>query len=139
MRIEATIDQAEFGRLLSNFNKIKTDLKKPNLRKIFVKAAKPIADAIKAKAPKGETGKLKQSIGIIPFLGVRSGSVFVGVRREKASKKVTTWYGKILEYGSKYIPKGKFTFFEPGVRSGLNRAEAIILSELRKMIAKYAG
>lgn len=138
MNLEVKIDQAEFNRLQRNFLRIKNEeLGRPKMRKIFVKAVKPMINAIKSRTPVG-TGALKKSIGIIPYLGTRSGSVFVGVRRDRTTKKTTTWYGRLLEFGSKYIKRGKFTFFEPGVRSSVQQVADAIIAELKRNIQKYA-
>jgi len=138
MNLDVKIDQAEFNRLQRNFLRIKNEeLGKPKLRKIFVKAVKQMISAIKSRTPVGLTGALKKSIGIIPFLGTKTGSVFVGVRRDRTTKKTTTWYGKLLEFGTKFIRKGKFTFFEPGVKASVQQVADAIIAELRRNIQKY--
>lgn len=140
MNLEVKIDQAEFNRLQRAFLRIKNEeLGKPKMRKIFVKAVKPMIASIKSRTPVGKIngGALKKSIGIIPYLGTKSGSVFVGVRRDRTTKKTTTWYGRILEFGSKFIPKGKFTFFEPGVKSSVQQVADAIINELKRNIQKY--
>lgn len=140
MNIEVKIDQGEFRRLQRNFQAIKNkELGKPNLRKIFVASARPMVAAIKSKMHFGpeSTGALKKSIGIIPFLGVRTGSVFIGVKRDRTTKKTTTFYGKFLEFGTKFIQRGKFTFFEPGVRASVQQVADSIISRLKQAISKY--
>lgn len=138
MNIEVQIDQAEYQRLVRKFNAIKNEaLGKPRLRRLFVKAAQPMVRAIKARVPV-HTGALKKSIGVIPNMGVKSGSVFVGIKRERTTKKVTTWYGKILEFGSRYFkPKTKHKFFEPAVRESAQAVANSIIQQLKDNIQKY--
>lgn len=138
MNLEVKIDQAEFSRLANNLRKLKGEFKPSTMRKIFIKAARPVVAEIKSRAPQGKTGKLKRAIGVLPFLGVRTGSVFIGLKRERGTKKVAAWYGKLLEFGTKFIPKGKFTFFWPGVQAGINAAYSRVISELKTAIGKYA-
>ena len=137
--MSVTIDQNEFQRLVANLKRLDTEFKPSTMRKIFIKAARPAIAAVKAKVPV-DTGKLKKSIGVLPFLGVKTGSVYVGVKREKVkTKKPTTVYAKFLEFGTKKIPAGKFTFFEPGIKESLGRVQEVIFQQLKAAIAKYAG
>ncbi|HNS47022.1 MAG TPA: HK97 gp10 family phage protein [Bacteroidales bacterium] len=136
--MSVTIDQNEFRRLVSNLQRLDTEFKPSTMRKIFIKAARPVITSIKSKVPV-LTGALKKSIGVLPFLGIKTGSVYVGVKRDRVKKKVTTFYGRFMEFGSKHIPAGKFTFFEPGVRAALGQSQEVIFRELKSAINKYAG
>ena len=136
MSVTIQTDTTQLNRLIRNLESIDKGFNKSSLRKVFVKAARPVVAAIKAKVPV-DTGLLKKSIGIIPWMGVRTGSVFIGVRKDKKEKKVTTWYGKFLEFGSKHIPKGKFAFLEPGINQSIEQAKTIIYNELKSILSRH--
>lgn len=136
MSVTIQTDTTQLNRLIRNLESIDKGFNKSSMRKIFVKAARPVVASIKSKVPV-DTGLLKKSIGIIPWMGVRTGSVFIGVRKDKKEKKVTTWYGKFLEFGSKHIPKGKFTFLEPGVNQSIEQAKTVIYNELKSILSRH--
>lgn len=136
MSVTIQTDTTQLNRLIRNLESIDKGFNKSSLRKIFVKAARPVVAAVKAKVPV-DTGALKKSIGIIPWLGVRTGAVFIGVKKDKVKKKTTTWYGKFLEFGTKYIPKGKFTFFEPAVNQSIEQSKTIIYNELKSILSRH--
>ena len=110
-----TVDQNEINKLLKKFGRLRDELDaRKELRKSFLKAAKPVVESIKAATPvRPGSGKLKGSIGVIPYLGSTNGRVYVGVKKEKVEKKktYTTFYGAFLEFGTKYIKKAKHAFF----------------------------
>jgi HK97 gp10 family phage protein len=131
------IDQREIDDLITKFSNIK-DIVNPKreLRKTFIKAAKPIVSAIQAKAPLGETGELKKSIGVIPYLGSKSGKVFIGVKKNRVKKKLTAFYAMFLEFGTRYIKKGKHDFFFKSAEPALNSSLDIITNDLKTKIEK---
>lgn len=135
--MSVTVDQNEFRRLVANLQRLYKEFRPQTMRKIFIKAAAPVIASIKARAPY-KSGALKKSIGVIPNYGVKTGDVYVGVKRDRVKRKVTAFYGKFLEFGTKFIPKGKFTFFEPGVRAALGQTQESIFRELKSAIGKYA-
>lgn len=131
------IDQREIDDLITKFSNLR-DIVNPKreLRKTFIKASKPIVTAIQASAPLGETGELKKSIGVIPYLGSKSGKVFIGVKKNRVKKKITAFYGMFLEFGTRYIKKGKHDFFFKAAEPALNSSLTIITNDLKTKIEK---
>lgn len=139
MSASVHIDQREIDNLITKFTNIKDIVNpKKELRKTFIKASKPIVSAIQASAPLGETGELKKSIGVIPYLGSRSGKVFIGVKKNRVKKKITAFYAMFLEFGTRYIKKGKHDFFFKAAEPSLNSSLDIITNDLKNKIEKVA-
>jgi HK97 gp10 family phage protein len=134
----AQIDTRDLNILLGRLAKLKKEFSPKELRKVFLLAAPPVVAAIKNAAPEGKTKALKKSIGVIPYLGSRTGTLFIGVRKDRVAKKITAFYGSFLEFGTKYIPKGKFSFFEKSVNGSIDSAKNRLASEFTKIINKYA-
>ena len=131
-----TVDQNEINKLLKKFGRLRDELDaRKELRKSFLKAAKPVVESIKAATPV-KTGKLKQSIGVIPYLGSTNGRVYVGVKKEKVEKKktYTTFYGAFLEFGTKYIKKAKHAFFFKAGESAIPASLRILQKSLEQRI-----
>lgn len=133
----AQIDTRDLNILLGRLSKLKKEFSPKELRKVFLLAAPPVVAAIKNAAPV-DKGNLKKSIGVIPYLGSRTGTLFIGVRKDRVAKKITAFYGSFLEFGTKYIPKGKFSFFEKSVNGSIDSAKNRLASEFTKIINKYA-
>lgn len=139
MRVVATIDQREITQLIRKFEKLRSNVDpKKELRKVFIKAAQPVVSALQKNAPYKD-GYLRKSIGVIPYLGSRTGRVFIGVKKDRVIKKVTAFYALFLEFGTKYIRRGKFSFFEKSVSQSIDQVKAIILNSLRLKIQNAAS
>ena len=140
MSVTITVNQGEVTQLITRLNKLKDVLNpKKEIRKIFIQAARPIVNEIKQNAPVGATGALKNSVGVIPYLGSSSGRVFVGIRKDKVRRTITAFYATFLEFGTRHIRKGKFAFFERSASKSLDQAQAIIATRLRLLINKFSN
>lgn len=132
-----TVDQNEINKLLKKFGRLRDEMDaKRQLRKSFLRAAKPVVESIKAATPEGVTKKLKNSIGIIPYLGSTNGRVYVGVKKERVEKKktYTTFYGAFLEFGTKYISKAKHAFFFKAGEAAIPASLRILKTSLEQRI-----
>lgn len=131
-----TVDQNEINKLLKKFGRLRDEMDaKRQLRKSFLRAAKPVVESIKSATPV-KTGKLKSTIGIIPYLGSTNGRVYVGVKKERVEKKktYTTFYGAFLEFGTKYISKAKHAFFFKAGEAAIPASLRILKTSLEQRI-----
>lgn len=132
MNVVTKINSTELDLLFRRLGQIRNEVDaKKELRKAFIAGGKVMAQEIKNKTPV-KTGKLKQSIGIIPYLGSKIGKVFIGVKKEKVAKKktFTTFYGSLLEFGTRYIRKDKHAFFFKAAETAVTKTLDVIQRKL---------
>ena len=81
-------------------------------------AAEYIAEGVRLKTPRGKTGKLLESVGVEEIdANARDGDVSYRV-------VVKEFYGRFLEYGTKYI--SAIGFVSAAVKARRNKAKKII-------------
>jgi HK97 gp10 family phage protein len=136
MSISVTVNESEYRKMQSNFRRLRSQFSPQEIRKALIKGAPPTVATIQASAPY-RTGALRKAIGVIAYLGSRTGSLFIGVRKDRGAKKIVAFYGSFLEFGTRYIPKGKFSFFEKAARQGMEISKSILLTEFTRLINKY--
>lgn len=132
-----TVDRSLYNHLLQNLDQIRKNYTPKQIRDAMRKAAAPVIKAIKANTPY-RTGRLRRSIGVLPYIGASTGTVIVGVKRDRKKegkgKKDTTVYARFVEFGTR--KRKARPFFYKGYDQSKDEALNVMQDELKKLTLK---
>jgi hypothetical protein len=94
--VDITFTSPDMLRLQKTFQNLRYIDQRKVLISAFRKATKPVLNQIKANAPRGATGNLKKSIGLL--VSRNEISVILGARKRKGFKG---YHGHLVEDGTK--------------------------------------